>query len=159
MKYSLQVSSWWRPSSSRAECLGSCTNDRALLLAGNYGDRASKIKVRCKTFVDCVPSSVLPSWVWINFFLVFFQVEMWPNNSTGREILPTLSDIPTELQNRPGAALLGMCQHRLFRMSSLVLCCMFSFSVFTGGVVYLCGGFNKGAKKECYTLGMKVQYL
>ncbi len=31
---------------------------------------------------------------------------------------------------------------------------MFSFSVFTGGVVYLCGGFNKGAKKECYTLGM-----
>jgi hypothetical protein len=30
----------------------------------------------------------------------------------------------------------------------------FSFSVFTGGVVYLCGGYNKGAKKECYTLGM-----
>ncbi len=101
---------------------GACTSDRALLLAGNYGDRASKIKVRCKTFVDCVPSSVLPRWVWIHFFLVFFQVEMWPNNSTGEGILPTLSDIPTELQNRPGAALLGMCQHRRLRMSSLILC-------------------------------------
>jgi hypothetical protein len=84
---------------------------------------------------------------------------MWPNNSTGGEILPTLSDIPIELQNRPGAALLGMYKHRRFRMSPLILCFMFSVSVFTGGVVYLCGGYNKGAKKECYTLGMLVQYL
>jgi hypothetical protein len=90
-----------------------------------------------------------------SIFSSFFQVEMWPKeNSTGGVILPTLPDIPTELQNRPGAALLGMCQHRLFRMSPLILCLMFSFSVFTGGVVYLCGGYNKGAKKECYTLGM-----